>query len=255
MTDIEFVIDRPPNAAWGIRDFVNSRSNLIALALSGRAHYQIAGTAYAIRERSLIFMPAGTEHTASSDPRAPWHFVSVAFDTHSRSHDTAELLHRLPTVTTSLPPEFPVVFRDMYAAWLAKEPGYLIQIRGLVSRILFHLVREHSLPALLQPHAQRIAAITRLLVENYAQTYSVDELAQRAGLSPSHFRLVFKRVTGVTVTAYQQGVKVAKATEFLVSGEYNVTQTAHLTGFSDVYYFSRTFKRITGVNPSSLYRR
>lgn len=255
VTEIEFVIDRPPDPAWRIRDFVNERSHLIAVALTGRAHYKIAGTPYHIREGNLIFMPVGTEHTASSDTRAPWHFMSVAFDTAARSGGAAEALRRLPSVTERMPPEVPSAFRDMYAAWIAREPGYLLRIRAHVARILSHVVREHSLPALLQPHTVRISAITRLLVEDYARTYSVDELAERAGLSPSHFRLVFRRVTGMTVTAYQQRVKIAKATEFLVSGEYNVTQTASLTGFSDVYYFSRTFKRITGANPSTLSRR
>jgi len=99
-----------------------------------------------------------------------------------------------------------------------------------------------------------MAAITETLLEHYDRTYSVDELAKRADLSPSHFRTMFKQATGMTATSYQQHLKISKATEFLSSGEYNVTEAARATGFRDVYYFSHLYKKLTGSNPSDVAR-
>lgn len=79
VTDIEYVIDRAPNPRWRIRDFTNARSAILAYAISGRAHYQIDGTAHEVRAGDLIFMPRGTPHTAASDSEQPWRFLSVAF--------------------------------------------------------------------------------------------------------------------------------------------------------------------------------
>lgn len=252
VTDIEYVIDREPNPAWRIQNFVNARSNILAYALSGRAHYQIDGDPYAITRGALIFMPRTMVHTASSDPEQPWHFLSVAFDLHPDGADSLEPLWELPTVSYGLALELGGMFRDMYAAWTQKTPGYQVKIRGLVSTILYEVINEHSLPARQDPHARRIAAVTKMLRENYASSYSVEELAAQVGLSPSHFRLMFKRVTGMTATAYQQNLKITKAIEFLASGEYNVTETARRTGFRDVYYFSRLFRKLTGSNPSAI---
>jgi AraC-like DNA-binding protein len=39
-------------------------------------------------------------------------------------------------------------------------------------------------------------AITRTIQDNFWKTYTIDELAGMARLSPSHFRYTFKRVTG-----------------------------------------------------------
>lgn len=254
VTEIDYVIDRPANPAWRIADFVNHRSHLLAYAISGRAHYRIGGVPYPIRTGALIFMPRSTDHTAASDAADPWHFLSVAFDVTGPA-EAVDALAELPAVTYEIPLDLSAVFHDMYAAWTARPPRFLISIRGQTSAILQRIIHEHSLPELRRPHTRRISAITELLRENYAATYSVAELADRCGLSPSHFRLMFKEVTGLTATAYQQHVKITKAIEFLTSGEYNVTETARLAGFRDVYYFSRLFKKIIGAPPSSLTRR
>lgn len=254
VTDIDYVIDRPPNPSWRIADFANSRSHILAYAISGRAHYRIAGIPYPIRTGALIFMPRGTDHTAASDGADPWHFISVAFDL-AGPVEAIEALGQLPAVTYEVPLDLSAIFHEMYATWTARLPGFSINIRGQTSTILHRIIHEHSLPELRRPHTRRISAITELLRENFAVTYSVAALAARSGLSPSHFRLMFKEVTGMTATAYQQHIKITKAIEFLTSGEYNVTETARLAGFRDVYYFSRLFKKVTGAPPSSLTRR
>lgn len=254
VTEVAYVIERTPNPAWRLRHFSNSQSHILVLALAGAAHYEIAGTAHRIERGHLAFMPAGTEHTAESDRRAPWHFLSVAFQLGGRGADE-ETLRTLPSVLADVSPEVPRVFREMHAAWVSRQPGHHLQVRALTGWAMHQVVRAAVDAKTPQPYTGRIAAITRTIRENVTTTYSVNELAALAGLSPSHFRLVFKRVTGLTVTTYQQRVKIAKATEYLASGEYNVTETARLAGFSDVYYFSRTFKRITGYNPSILSRR
>lgn len=255
VTDIDYVIDRGPDPTWRISRFVNAQSHLLAYAISGKANYEIAGRAYHIRPGSLIVLPRGTEHTANSDNDDPWHFVSIAFKMTESAQDPVRLLGGLPAVSMGVPGDLGALFHQMYAAWNIRSPGFLLQIRGLASTVLFKLIEAQCLPAMAAPHTRRISAITQLMTENYANTYSVEQLATRTGLSSSHFRVMFKRVTGMTATNYQQHVKITKATELLSSGEYNVTETALRTGFRDVYYFSRLYKQLTGTNPSQLCRR
>jgi AraC-like DNA-binding protein len=135
------------------------------------------------------------------------------------------------------------------------EPGYLLQIRAALLNVLHRLVKIHTLPTLRQPHTQRIMTIAKILRDGYGMSYRVDELAHMAGLSPSHFRLTFKNVTGMSPSTYQQQVKIAKATELLSDGECNVSEAARTVGFTDVHYFSRLYKKVTGNTPSSLIRQ
>jgi AraC-like DNA-binding protein len=145
-------------------------------------------------------------------------------------------------------------FTELQTIWADRQPGYITQARAVVTTIVHRIIAAHSAPQLRSPHARRIAKVLEMILANWQETYSVNDLADVAGLSPSHFRVMFKQMTGHTVTAYQQRVKIEKATELLLSGEYNVTQTAMRTGFRDVYYFSRLYKKVTGRNPSDLAR-
>jgi len=78
----------------------------------------------------------------------------------------------------------------------------------------------------------------------------LEELAEQVGLSPSRFRTLFKALTGHSVVRYQNWVRVNKAKDLLLSGEYSVAQAAAEVGFHDTYYFSRLFRKMTGYAPS-----
>ncbi|NLY76330.1 MAG: helix-turn-helix transcriptional regulator [Firmicutes bacterium] len=117
-------------------------------------------------------------------------------------------------------------------------------------QLLYLFIREKDLLSQYIPHFHTIEKIINHIESNFTKTYSVEELARMAGLSPSHFRLLFKRVTGFSVTQYQINMKINKAKDLLISGACNVSEAAYLLGFNNIYYFSRLFKKNTGVNPS-----
>jgi AraC-like DNA-binding protein len=87
------------------------------------------------------------------------------------------------------------------------------------------------------------------------ESYSIEELAELADISPSYFRNLFKRVTGLTVTQYKNRIKISKARDLILSGKCNVTEAAKTVGFNNIYYFSRLFKKITCANPSDFIKR
>ena len=50
-------------------------------------------------------------------------------------------------------------------------------------------------------------------------------------------------------------LRIENARDLLLSGEVNVTEAAHLSGFNDIYYFSSLFKRKTGYSPIQLLKK
>lgn len=74
--------------------------------------------------------------------------------------------------------------------------------------------------------------------------------AEKIGVSFDYMRHCFKEETGVTPLEYLTEIRIVQAKRHLRQNRfYSVGDVAALCGFSDRYYFSRVFKKLTGVSP------
>lgn len=69
------------------------------------------------------------------------------------------------------------------------------------------------------------------------------ELASLCEITPKHFRNQFKKLYGTTPTQYVIDLRLSKAAELLSEGGFAVSEAAEAVGFSDIYYFSKLFKK------------
>ena len=68
-------------------------------------------------------------------------------------------------------------------------------------------------------------------------------------LSESYLCRFFKNAMGVSITSYINKIRVEKAAILLKNTDESVTDIAFNVGFSDLNYFSRTFKKIMNCTP------
>jgi signal transduction histidine kinase/ligand-binding sensor domain-containing protein/DNA-binding response OmpR family regulator len=80
--------------------------------------------------------------------------------------------------------------------------------------------------------------------------FSVDEFAKIAGYGRTVFYKKIKGITGYTPNEFIRIMRMKKAMELLVSGNYTVSEVAHKVGMNDPFYFSRCFKAQFGQSPS-----
>ena len=69
------------------------------------------------------------------------------------------------------------------------------------------------------------------------------------GITPEYFRKIFKTYYGVSPIKYINTLKITHAKELLASGMYSVTEAALQSGYTDMSYFSREFKKATEKSP------
>lgn len=79
---------------------------------------------------------------------------------------------------------------------------------------------------------------------------SVTELADEAGLSPSHFYRTFQAHTGLSPMSYMERLRLKEACRRLTETVYPVTDIAHELGYRTSQHFATVFKRYTGMTPS-----
>ena len=102
---------------------------------------------------------------------------------------------------------------------------------------------------------QELADATgKLIRENYAKEFSLDELADTLHINKFYMLRTFKSVTGETPLAYHNRFRCEKAKELLQQPELSILYVAFETGFNSASHFSRVFSKVTGETPSN-YRK
>ena len=87
----------------------------------------------------------------------------------------------------------------------------------------------------------------------YDQMLSLSTIADWLKLSPAYISRTFKKDMGISLVSYITDVRMQMAKDFLNDG-VKIYQAASQAGYSDEYYFSRSFKKHFGMSPSEYVR-
>ncbi|MHC1787669.1 MAG: response regulator [Christensenellales bacterium] len=85
---------------------------------------------------------------------------------------------------------------------------------------------------------------------NLDKPLSLDSLAALVHLSPSYLSREFKRVVGENLSTYVSNLRVERAKELMKDSKLKNAEVAQAVGIEDPVYFSRVFKKATGLRPS-----
>ncbi|KOS63207.1 helix-turn-helix transcriptional regulator [Lysinibacillus agricola] len=90
--------------------------------------------------------------------------------------------------------------------------------------------------------------------ENYAKQLSVSKIAEELGVERRRFAYLFEQHTGMNPSAYLTEYRIRRAKELLKYDDSPVAEIAECVGYVDCFYFSRVFKKCTGMSPTT-YRK
>lgn len=249
--DILYVIDRQTDIHWQQPLHANEDHYVIALALDGGADYLFGLDECHVQKNDIVFLRPGTMYSVRSDPDAPWRYIAIVFSTERLNDDALRMLENLPEIFPCPEnPQLTELFRTLEQTWNAPHTGSLLKCRSLLNDLFYQLFVEEDRKQTAETFDPRMEAIVELLRADIARTWSLEELSEEAGLSPSHFRALFRQHTGTSCIQFQLHQRINKAKELLLSRSCGVYEAAEAVGFTDVYYFFRMFRKITGKNPA-----
>lgn len=96
------------------------------------------------------------------------------------------------------------------------------------------------------PHLHRAI---QAMHANLDSDWSLEVLAETAGLSRAAFAQRFKRLAGDTPAHYLARIRIQRAMDLLRSTEDNLESIAESVGYRDPFVFSKAFKRLQGASP------
>lgn len=88
-----------------------------------------------------------------------------------------------------------------------------------------------------------------LFETEFTRSWSMEELARRAGVSHSYLRRLFEREFQISPQRYLQNIRMAHARQYLLNTWVSVAEVAVLCGYSDSNYFTRLFRKLHHCTP------
>ncbi|MFC5649100.1 AraC family transcriptional regulator [Paenibacillus solisilvae] len=136
-----------------------------------------------------------------------------------------------------------------------KREGYQLLIKTRFIECLVWLSRYQQEN---RKHAKReeisdiawIESIRNFVEQHYQQPLTLKQLSRLCGMSVSSFTAKFKEATGMSLLDYKHTVQIRHASELLLADtSKKVLQVALETGFNDLSFFNKTFRKHMGVTP------
>ncbi|EOT24518.1 hypothetical protein C805_02730 [Eubacterium sp. 14-2] len=132
------------------------------------------------------------------------------------------------------------------------EYGYQLAVKGQLFSFFYTLFSSSSPPPRRKHRSlDRLKDILKYVETSYSEKITIEDAAGICGFSQSHFMKFFKSSMGVSFTDYLNDYRLTMAARMLVSSSDSIASIAPETGFENLSYFNRIFKRKYGCTPTA----
>ncbi|MEG0649777.1 MAG: AraC family transcriptional regulator [Oscillospiraceae bacterium] len=105
------------------------------------------------------------------------------------------------------------------------------------------LIREKS-------QSEFVTRVHKYLEDNISKRLSLSDICRDNLVGRSYLQKIFREKTGGGAMEYFGELKIAHAKEMIRESSHNFTEISVLLGYNSIHYFSRHFKKVTGMTPS-----
>ena len=235
----------------------------------GRGIVSIDFTVYHVAAGDILVIVPGQLHTIEQEEQFTMEYENIIFQLgmfSSRQGDVgmeeffAPLLKRQLFVSSCLRPgecgwyEEAAACLDHADALCDKRPrAYQLGVKGHLFQ-LFYLLFSHasgdsSHSARHDKSLEKTKLILKYIETHYMEKITIKEMAEACGFSQSHFMKFFKSAVGEPFTSYLNGYRLTMASRLLLSSNSSILDISQETGFENLSYFNRSFKKAFGMTP------
>ena len=257
------------NSDWNWKD-VSSPFTRLYYVTDGHAQIRMEDGVHDLYPGKLYIVPSFTRHTNICNEHFEHYYIHIYEDVQSKSkifeeyefpfevapHEgDSKLFQRLCELNPkgrlqqSNPKSYDNHSTLIENIRINKTRGFqdIVESRGilyiLTSRFL-EMARPKS-----SSKDERIRNAQSYIRKNIGSKIMVKDLAEDTSLSLEHFIRLFKKETGETPNMYITRMKLERAMVILATSDSNIKSIALTLGYDDLSYFTRAFKRFSGVTP------
>lgn len=219
----------------------NLISNEIIYRPNGYSTLTFDGKTLKTTPNSVCILPFknGDKYTVEYDE--PDYFIDIFFMTDHPVFLKPIVLNKIKSNRLNF------LFNKAFSCFVKKDSGYKFESVSLLYKIFAELQKNNYIP---ESKFQKIKPAVEYIEENFLnKNISCEYLAEICSISYSYLQKLFNEKYGVSPKRYVIQLKINYACDLLKSGDYSVSETAAMSGFDDLYFFSRQFKEYVGMPP------
>ena len=143
----------------------------------------------------------------------------------------------------------PSLVEELEHPGLLHGPRVMRMASLLILELALHLENPELVPRTLA--APRFARLMEELQGHCAEPWTLEQMASRVRLGPTHFTTLFRQQTGDSPMHYIQRLRIDAARKLLRTTNRNITDIAMECGFSSSQHLAHVFKQFIGVTASA----
>jgi len=147
------------------------------------------------------------------------------------------------------------IINGMFEAEIAKKPGYEMLVEGFLYQLFGTIFSKHYYNPITdtQPRHHKRLLLLKTALEyieaSYQSPLTLKDMATSVSMSPKYFCRFFRDMTNHTPVEYLNSYRIERACYQLLTTNQSITDVAYGSGFNDLSYFIKTFKRYKGLTP------
>ena len=219
------------------------RCSGLILVHSGECHFKDETGTLTAHANDVVYLPLGSRHILTLTGDSPA-FYRLDFLLYGTDGEPLFLSERPTLLARGVSEEFRTRVRALCEeSPLNRDSLFLTEQVSFLLRTAAEQTKSEG--------AKRLQAAVCALHENFNEIPDVSHLAALSHLGTSRFYELFRQEYGCTPLAYRDSLLLDRAKALLRGGDLSVSEIATVLGFADAAYFSRFFKKMSGVAPQS----
>lgn len=241
---------------WEFAPHRHARLHQVLHLDSGGGQASFEGTTHLLPPDTLINMPCGVVHGYRFDPGSQGLVVTLASEildeTLRPGEGLAQVLAR-PMVLVARQ-SVTRTLAQIAEAFRARDFARAQILRGLIALLLGQIARllaEQGRPGPAPSRPDILRRFETLVECHFRAHWPVARYAEALAITPAHLSRIARGATGRPASAVIEDRIIREARRNLVYTNLTIQTIAYDLGFEDPAYFSRVFKRATGLSPST----
>lgn len=215
--------------------------------LEGEIEYQYPQKTVSAVPGSILFLPCGVPYLIHRPVAAQCMYINFSTLEPTRLEPFSKVYPNNKSMCDC--------FSNAIQIYRQKRVGYEAELSSIVYKIISLIQSADSAGYMPRTQYRKIQPAVKYIHEQYYNgNIRVAQLAELSGISARYFTQIFSAYYGVSPKEYIIRLQLDMACNMLTSTKETIGDIAVSCGFSDIYYFCKTFHKTFGM-PATEYRR